>query len=240
MEHDVHVYDLGEVRLDEPKKAPRPASPQVTSRPAAPARHDAARPDRVGASLTGSLSLFVPGAGQLLGGEPALGLFFASGLGFAFAALHALVTTLDRLLPTLDVLRIPRVTAGASLVALLLAAVTLHLAAVVHAYSLHGDRPGSVHPSVAGLASAVVPGWGQILVGHRVRAALLLGSLWTIAIAWLVVTPRGLGILRDLGVSVPRGLRDGFGPVTLVTAPAVVWALAVHDAVMGAVARRRS
>lgn len=248
MNKNIGVYDLGEVVLGDAPAPSRDASEMPrSSRPTPAPRARSTRnqtvehADRAGPGLTGSLSLFLPGAGQMLAGEPAQGLFFVSGIGFAFAALHALVATLDRLFPTLDVLEMPRAVVGAALGVLLLAAAALHVTAVVHAHSLQAHRhQAAPHPLVAALASALVPGWGQILVGHRARAAFFLGGLWLIAMAWLVATPAGFGVLRSLGLEVPRGVRDGWGPIALVTAPALVWALATYDAGIGAVVRRRA
>ncbi len=248
MSEDIGVYDLGEVQLDDSAAPQRAGSGIRRGNPIPPAPRArsgqnglAARVDRTGPGLTGSLSLFLPGAGQILAGAPVLGLFFGSGIGFALTALHSLMATRDRLFPTLDLLELPRAAAGAALLALLLGAAALHVAAVVHAHWLHADRhPAAPHPLAAALASALVPGWGQILVGHRARAAFFLGALWLIGVAWLTATPAGLGILRDLGLAVPRGARDGFGPIALVTAPVLVWALATYDAGTGAVARRRA
>jgi hypothetical protein len=145
----------------------------------------------------------------------------------------------DHLLPNLDLLGIPRFAAGATLGVLLASAATLHVAAVVTACSVEPERRAAPHPLVAGLASAVVPSWGQILVGHRARAALFLAALWLLAVAWLAATPAGLGSLQELGFDVPRGARDSWGPVALVTAPILLWALAIYDAAVGAVMLRR-
>jgi hypothetical protein len=65
------------------------------------------------------------------------------------------------------------------------------------------------HPVVAGLASALFPGWGQLLSGHRIRAALFVACLWIAAAAWTAVTPSGIALLRELGIEIPRSIRDG-------------------------------
>ena len=238
MNQDVAVYDIGEVGLGDLDRASRT---ETGARTRSVRKAPATRGEGAGPGLTGSLSLFVPGAGQILSGESVHGLFFLAGIGCSLATLSSLVGTLDRLLPTLDLLEWPRAAAGAALGSLILLAGVLHVTATVHALSLRGSRnQADPHPLVAALASALVPGWGQILVGRRARTALFLGSLWLIAVSWLAVTPTGLGVLRSLGLEVPGGARDGWGPIALVTAPVLLWALAIYDAAVVAAAQRRA
>lgn len=245
MSEDIRVYDLGEVRFDTPKTPARPrtqpAGEPVPLRVPKPQRSTIAAGTRLaGPGLVGSLSLFLPGAGQVLAGEPVTGLFFVSGIAFALVALHALLSVLDRVIPTLQILELPRAAAAGALALLVLSAATLHVTAMLHAHALRLDRRQTApHPVLAGLASALVPGWGQLLVGHRVRAAIVLGGVWTIALAWLCVTPRGFAILQAVGIAIPPALRDGAGPIALVTGPVVLWTLAVYDASMGAFSGRR-
>ena len=238
MRDDAVVYDLGEVRLDSPETsgarrvkaiAARPARSRGAL-PAVPARRSSVSP-----ALSGSLSLFLPGAGQLISGATATGFFFLTSMACAGVAFHAILVSRDRLLPTLDVLDVPRIAGAVTLGGLAFALAGLHLAAFEHAHALNDDGLGSPrHPVVAGLASALLPGWGQLLSGHRIRAALFVACLWIAAAAWTAVTPSGSALLRDLSVEIPRSVRDGWGPAALVSAPILVWAIAVYDAAMGA------
>ena len=247
MRNDVDVYDLGIVEIDEAPAPARstpastkPPTPVPLRRPQVAPASGTRRGPRAGPALTGSLSLFLPGTGQLVAGDLPKGLFFATSIAFALAVLHALVTTLDRVIPTFELLGIPPALAGGALACLLYAAAALHVSAILGAYSAAPDSFGAApHPVLAALASAIIPGWGQILVGHRRRAACFIGATWLIAFAWLIVTPVGLGVLSQLGLALSRGAREGWGPIALVTAPVLLWSLAIYDAAIGAAMRRR-
>lgn len=244
MSQDDTVYDLGDVEHD----APRPYFEPVFARktrptPVPPPRQaSAATASGVGPALAGSLSMFVPGLGQMIAGEVAWGLFYLSGVGFCAATLRAALVTLDRLVPTLGVLEVPLPALIVTLGALTAGVMVLHLAAVLHAHALAASSGESAapHPIVAALASLLVPGWGQLLAGHRRRAGLFLGGVWLLGAAWVLVTPKGSHLLARLGLSLPAALRDGWGPVVMLSAPLILWAIAVYDAAAGAAAERRA
>jgi TM2 domain-containing membrane protein YozV len=238
MSREEQVYDLGELQ-------PEPRRPTVGtisgSRQRTPDRRPSL-PDRagVGPALAGSLSMFIPGLGQLIEGEIAWGLFFLTGIGFCAASLWALWTTLDRLVPVLRLLEVPREALVVAVSALTIVAMGLHLAgaldAETRARSLH--ESAAPHPIVAGLASLLIPGWGQLLSGNRARAALFLGGVWCLGAAWSLVTPAGTHALSRLGLIVPAAVLEGWGPVVLLSAPIVLGVIAVYDAAVGAAVER--
>jgi TM2 domain-containing membrane protein YozV len=253
MSQDDDIYDLGEVDHTAPHRvfagSPLVAEQFEERRPGARRRplravrgtSDPAAASAVGPALAGSLSIFVPGLGQMIAGELAWGLFYLSGMGFCGAAIWAVFTTLDRLVPTLSLLDVPTAALTATVGSLALLTMTLHLAAVLHAHAIaYDDGRTPPHPLVAGIASLVIPGWGQLLAGHRRRATLFLGGVWLLGTAWLVVTPMGTPLLARLGLALPSALKDGWGPVSMLAAPLVLWAIAVYDAAAGAAAERRA
>jgi hypothetical protein len=189
-----------------------------------------------GVDLPGFLSLLLPGLGQLACRQAALGLFFLSWIAVAAAAGWAVIGTLDRSIATLRVLGYPGVIAVWTLGGLYLLAALLHVTAVVTAGP--ADHHRAAHPVLTGLASAFVPGAGQILAGSRTRAVVFVSSLWAIAALWLLDAPFVLSRLDEVGVIVPDAVRSVTQPAVRWTAPAVVWALAVYDAVAGATAAR--
>jgi len=238
MSRDEAIYDLGEVELDKPHPVfgATPAAPRATPLRRVPLPE----PDGVGPALAGSLSMFVPGLGQMITGEIAWGLFYLSGIGFCAASLWAVLVTLDSLVPTLRLLEVPIEFLVVAVSALALLAIALHLAAVLHTQARPypaGDH-GAPHPIVAGLASLLIPGWGQLLSSHRRRAAIFLGAVGLTSLAWFLVTPAGARVLSRLSLTLPASLRDGWGPVVLLSAPIVLWVIAVYDATAGAVAER--
>ncbi len=230
---EVDIYDLGNAGGTRPRLVLTPRFKRAHPRPA-PNRPRSALP-----ATAGSLSLFLPGSGQLLLGEIRLGVFFLSLVAFLVALTWAVVAGLDRLVPTLDLLGVPRQAVVAALAIAFLAGAALHLAGVVDAHQracVAADAT-SAPPILAGLASLLVPGWGQLLRGRRRRSALFLGGAWTLGAAWIVVSPLGQRVLSSADVALPASLRDGWGPVALVTLSAVLWVVAVYDALTG-VARR--
>jgi hypothetical protein len=251
MSQDDPVYDLGEVELEQPRSAFPPVFDATRPQPALrPAPRGAGRSgggrrasrtiSRLGPALAGSLSMFVPGLGQLVAGEIAWGLFYASGVGFCAAVLWAAVTTLDRLVPTLRLLDVPAQAVAVTLLGAAIVAMALHLVGILHAHAMGEDVGGATppHPIVAGIASLAVPGWGQLLSGHRRRAALFLASVWVLAAAWLAVMPAAAHVLGRFDLRIPAAMRDGWGPVLLLALPAVVWVIAVYDAASGAAVER--
>jgi TM2 domain-containing membrane protein YozV len=238
MSRDDTIYDLGEVEHDRPRAilgvAPYPPRPTPTR------RGTRQEPEGVGPALAGSLSMFVPGLGQMIAGEIAWGLFYLTGIGFCAASLWAVLVTLDRLLPTLRLLNVPPEFLIVSVAALAVFAIVLHLSAVMHAQALAAGTQRAPHPIVAGLASFLIPGWGQMLAGHRRRAVVFLGGVWFSSVAWLLVTPAGTRLLARLSLGLPAAMRDGWGPVVMLSAPVVLWVIAVYDAGAGAASERRA
>jgi TM2 domain-containing membrane protein YozV len=237
MADDIGVYDLGEVReerleaiLGSSGKSKRAAS---TAYERAPAADDRAP------LVAASLSVIVPGSGQLAFGDGAAGMAFLSLAGLAVSSAWAVATTWDRLVPTLAILEIPAWTATAALVAAFVLAAGAHVGAAIHAHAHRSmGRDAATHPVVAGLGSLLIPGWGQLLAGNRGRAGFFLGLLWALGGVWLAVTPWVASRLAQTGLALPRELLSGAGPVVLLAATGVLWALAVYDAAAGAHARR--
>ena len=231
------VYDLG--TLD-----PSPARPQADASMdptrTMPLRAATPRPvvrSRPAFDPSGTLSLFVPGTGQLARGEVGLGLFFLSSLAFLASLGWALVITLDRITATLRVLDFPGAPALWALTGVFVFASALHMASILAANPQVETR--TPHPVVAGVASAIVPGWGQILNGSYKRACLFVGSLWLIAAIWILASPVVESSLASLRLFIPPEILLFCSPAVRFTAPAVVWALSIYDAATTASAGRR-
>jgi TM2 domain-containing membrane protein YozV len=232
MSEHVPVYDLGEVAPPraQARSVPRPRAGSEPGRSALPA-------------VAGSLSLLLPGAGQVAARQPVAGLFFAAVIACAVTTTWALLVTMDRVVPTLDLLEVPRFAVAVTLAALAGIAGSLHVCGVLHAQGLPpagSRRPSRPHPIVAGLASALFPGWGQVLASQRRRAALFLASTWMVGGLWLIALPRTQELLARLRLRIPQpALVDRWGLVALLTVSGVLWALAVYDAAAGAAGTRR-
>jgi hypothetical protein len=149
----------------------------------------------------------------------------------------ALVVTLDRITATLRVLGFPGAPAVWALTSVFVIAGLLHMASVLSANPQIDTR--TPHPVVAGVASAIVPGWGQILNGSYKRACLFVGSLWLIAAIWILALPVVQSYLASLRLFIPPEVLMFCSPAVRYTAPAVIWALSIYDAAASASAGRR-
>lgn len=241
------AYDLGEV--GSATTVARPRSPSYAPSAAAVRRVAAAHRARGWSSdprpeLSGSLSLFLPGAGQFLCRRITLGLFFLSSLGFLAAASWAALSTFDRLAPTLALLEIPISVPLGMLACAYLMAAGLHVFAVLDASRPEDSTEAMVpHPVIPGVASALVPGWGQLLNGDRLRASLFLVALWIVAGIWFAGSSSATAFLNAHVPAVTgweQTLRAPFFAWTARwTLPVLVWTVAVYDATSSAAARYR-
>ena len=230
------VYDLGQLDAE----APRPA-PTVVRRPPTP-RAAAARPSEPRSrgsrfDLPGTLSLILPGAGHVARGRFKVGLFFLATLAFLGTLAWALLGTMDRVAGTLVLLGQPRALGVWALGGIYLLAAGLHVGSVLTLGRRDATAP---HPAVSGVASMLVPGWGQTLNGDRRRAGLFLGGLWLVGGAWLLFSPACGELLASLRLHLPSGLLLLSSAPVRWTLPAVVLALAVYDAASSAAAAGRA
>jgi len=227
------VYDLGNV--DVASDATRRGAP--TARTEARVRYnDPSGPSDDGIDAAGFLSLLVPGLGQLFCRRAGAGMFFLTWTGLIGAFGWALVATLDQTMSTLRLLGYPGVVAVWTLGGLYVVLALLHLTAILTAGP--GDGHRAAHPVVTGIASSVLPGAGQILAGSRTRAVVFVATDWAIAALWLLQAGPIVKKLDQLGVIVPDIVQTITQPAVLWTAPAVVWALSVYDAIASATTAR--
>jgi hypothetical protein len=176
----------------------------------------------------------------MLAGETAAGLFVMTALGLAGALGWAALATFERIGTTLEIFGISPQATIWILVALYAGAAVLHVGSVVHARMLvlRANPEHRHHPVLAALASSVIPGWGQALNGHRIKAAIFLTGTWVLAAAWLARTAPVSGVLDGLGLAGSAGpLIIGWSQIVLV-ASAVLWCLAVYDAAATAIYSR--
>ena len=198
-------------------------------------------PPSAAPAVAGTMSLFVPGAGQLVLGEWRPALFFSTAAGLAVALGWSILTTFDRLISTLGLLGVPAFSLAVALAVFGVVLAAFHVWSTLDAVGSRLDecRPRLPHPLLAGLASATFPGWGQILATHKKRAALFLTCSWLLGGAWLLALPYTRERFAAAGLVIPDRLVETWGPFTLISASAVVWTLSVYDGVAGALAERR-
>jgi len=157
-------------------------------------------------------------------------------LSFSAVLAWAVLGNMERIAGTLSVLGYPAEFAVWSLFVLYGFAALVHVTSVAGGHDAHDG--GALHPVVVGIASFLVPGWGQLLNGSIKRAAAFVISLWCIGATWLLAAPQTVALLDGQGLFLPEQLAWLTSAALRWTLPAVVWALAVYDAAAGAAARR--
>jgi len=236
MNDSAEAYDLGAVGATPASRPNRPPFP-IQSSPAW------TEPESAGYELPASFSLFLPGSGQLMRREMLLGVFFLSSIAFLGVLSWAILTTFDRLTGTLTLLEVSLALPLWILVTVYCCAAGLHVACVLNASA---RRPTVVRlvppPFVPGLASALVPGWGQLLNGDRARAGVFLGGLWAVAAVWIVGSPAATEFFNTYVTSVGTWEQTLRQPAVAWTArwtlPVLLWGLAIYDAASSAANRR--
>ena len=198
-------------------------------------------PRRVGWRLSGSLSLLLPGTGQIVLGRPTLGLFYVAQLGLMVALGWAVLETLERTAPLLTLFGYPVAVAFWLIGAAYVVAGLLYLSNVLTATEGAEDHPAaSASPVLSGAASLIVPGWGQILNGTRVRAAIYLTALLCLVALGATIHPWSRALLDLHGLYLPYWPAVDHAPTLRWTIPLLVWALAVYDAAATAAQRRQA
>jgi hypothetical protein len=240
------IYDLGDAdSLQLPGNAVAKQLPELPRPPvktaAVPRRRDlnAAPVTYADPDWTAVPSLVVPGAAHLLRGDAAKALCLLTLTAFTLTLAWAIHGTLGRLSPTLEFLGMPSASAVWSLGFLGIVLGCLHIVGIYG-----GAQPGAaasesrrVHPAVAGVASGILPGLGQLLNRDRGRAILLLSGLWLVAASWLLVTPWMTDLLATQKLVLPTWLVMAASPLVRWTLPAVLWTLGIYDAVTRAGSR---
>ena len=163
MSQNAEVYDLGEVDRSIGQRHTRPLPRPTIKQPRRSMRTSLSN-DRVAlfvTDITRSLSVFAPGASQLVRGRISSGIFFLTSLVFMVALSSAVLQTLDRLVPTLDILGYSIAVAFWTLGIAFALAAAVHVAAVWTGFEpVSADRPPR-HPVVPAVASVIVPGWAR-------------------------------------------------------------------------------
>ncbi len=240
MDGDTNIYDLGNVdNLDLPgsikPEVDSPPERRVVKTAAPPRRIDFGDPPKMHADpdWTAVPSLILPGASHLLRGEFAKALCLITLTGFTVSLGWAIHGTMDRLAPTLEILGIPAAAAVWTLGFLAIALCCLHVAGVYRGAQPAAREDGEVriHPAVAGVASGIIPGLGQLLNGDRVRAVILLSGIWLAAASWVLASPWITALLSTQKLVLPGWLAIAASPAFRWTVPAVLWTLGIYDAV---------
>lgn len=257
MSDDVRVYNLGEVRSGARKRAPgawptlpdtgetpqsappnrKPADDAVTT--PTPAR--AGKPEsRAQSILAVSAALLLPGTGHLAQKRYVAGAVWALVTALLVSALTGAWAILPRLWAASEALGLPPQASVWFLGFLIVTIAAVHVSSVLAVqWRELPDLPGSPHPAGAAAASALVPGWGQLVNGHAFRGAVFLALGWTAGLSWLLAAPGVQEMLVVYGLHLPRPLALLTGSTGRWVLPAALWPLAAYDAGLWAYIHRR-
>jgi len=224
------VYDLGEVSPQARSDAGRAGRAPVVDFPVATQDYS------VRLAVARIAAPFFPGAGHLIRGDGLTGTFFLALTGLFAALAWACWDCLTRTVETLRLFGFPREFAIWPLPVLYVLAAATHLWSLSSLESAHREagEGGRAHPLAAGIASLLLPGWGQMLHGHAGRAMAFFALLWTTGAAWVLASGAATRTLIEAGFFLPEKLRWVTSPALLFTLPAVIVVVAVYDAVASA------
>ncbi len=251
--NDPQTDDSLRTMLDEiSRRVPAPASPGSTEvrREAPPAPPKALPAVSPGAPeggtsywLHASASLWIWGAGQWLNGQRSLAFLFLLLEILVVAVWYSLARTWQSWTWLADLFGADDLSLRAGVAVVGLAIPLLAMASSVQATLVARRRPGarpySGSPVIPALASAVVPGWGQLLAGHLGKAVLFLAS-WFLAVYVLVIShldPRIWSRIDPTGQPVVGAF--SLGAVGVLALAGLGWLLAVYDT-LATVRRQRA
>ena len=234
MSNATRAHELGQLdaayELRPESRGKRPSPTMVTPRAVSSTSNE---PET---AVPATLSLILPGAGQFVRGQWTTGMLFLTGSAFLVSLAWALLATLDRLAANLPFLGYSPALGMWALAACFAGLAALHVTGV---YTASRERRSPPHrPGLPAVASMVLPGWGQLINGDRVRAALFLAGLWAVVTAWLLWSPAVAQVMERLNLYLPAGIAWLTTPLARWSMPAVVWALSVYDAAASAALRR--
>ena len=199
------------------------------------------RPGRVPAAST--MSLLVCGAGQVFNGQLKLGILLLLVEAIFVIGHWALIGSWSSLQAFGEV-------AGVGEAGLLIGVaafdflMVLFIPAVVYqaykrAESEHGSYEGMRSSVLPGVASLLLPGWGQLLNAQIGKAVFflfsMLSAVWVAA--FLVYTPILSALSGSMGeAAMQRAVSGGVG---ILIAAVMMWVLNIYDAVLVSSIRRR-
>ena len=222
--------------------------PAANGRPGGNGRHSspavlpsAQRPAPASPPLAATLSLFVPGSGQVYNREAKLGAALFLTLALVGIGHWSALTLWPSLRETVTMLGIQRGQILFTAFAVDFLSAFLFLWGIHQAYAQAeanaGAFPGINIPLLPALASLLIPGWGQIANGQIGKALFFIAGLIPGAFGLALLTlpivadPASISLHADIGLSLEDAAIGGVG------LSAILWLLSTYDA--GLVSRFR-
>jgi TM2 domain-containing membrane protein YozV len=249
-QEDVYVIHAEDILDSRDASAGRPGPRAVSSegeegRTASRTRRGMTFRTNPRALIASTLSLFVCGAGQAYNGQVKLGILMFLTEVLAASAHWSVV----KLWPSVKELghifavgewEIFLFLAVADF--LLIFFLLYNVAQAYHQAEMEGDSfQGFRRPILAGMASLVIPGWGQLLNAQLGKAIFFLFCLLTeVYVSTLLLLSPFFRLAADLNLDRLYPRRATLVGLGLVFFGAVVWTLSVYDAFLVARYRRRA
>ena len=210
-------------------------TPAPTIVEAIPSRRAVVTGPRPWVSASASLALW--GSGQWLNGQRSLGMLFFLLQALAAAWIYCLAMTWESWVWLAELFSVPEASlqtaaAGAGL-AIPLIGVGCVAQAFLYPPSGPGGRGMERNRLLPGVASVLVPGWGQLLNGHTVKAFLFL-TTWAVGLYLLAISrlQPTLWARIDPGRRPLAGLQISNGMAAIMGVVGVLWVIAVYDALV--------
>ncbi len=219
------------------------AQEEETARPATSMRRNGALRTNARAFIASTLSLFVCGAGQAYNGQRKLGLLLfltevLAAVGhWSVVRLWSVVKDLGYIFAVseYEIFVFLAVTDFLMVFFLL-----YNVAQAYHQAEMDGNPfPGFRRPLLSGLASMVVPGWGQLLNAQLGKALFFLFCLLTeIYVVTLLMLSPFLRFAADLKLDRLLARRASLVAMGILFAALLTWILSIYDAFLVASYRR--
>jgi len=199
------------------------------------ARSPARSRGRAGAVVASSLSLFACGAGQAYNGQAKLGLLLFLVEVLAAIGHWSLIQTWPTITSLGNILAIGEKEIFVSVAVtdfLLIFLLLYNVAQAYHQADQDGDRfEGFGYPILSGIASMVLPGWGQLLNAQLGKGLFFLFCLLSEALAFLLLfVPPFSRVFATLDIHQLIEGRTAETMVAIAASAVLTWILSVHDA----------
>ena len=191
-----------------------------------------------------TLSLFFCGAGQIYNGQGQVGALMLVTQILVGACNWAAIQLWPRLVSLGVLFGMSEWNLLLSMVGIDLAVVLMMLAGIHQAYRFaDGDGygfSGTDNPIVAGMASLVLPGWGQLVNAQAGKAVFFLFAFLSgVGIILLTRLTPFLPLLGSVDAGQTLMPRVASGVMVTVGAACLLWVISVYDAILVAGFRRR-
>lgn len=244
-QHNDVVYTISDEDIASSREAGRRGGPTAFRQDRRPSTSMRGSANGGASPLAAStLSLFFCGAGQIYNRQGQLGTLMLLTQLLAVAWNWAAIQMWPRLVALVDLFGVSEWKLMLGISAANLAVILMMLSSVHQAYRFADEEAGGFggggNPVVSGMASLVLPGWGQLVNAQAGKAIFFLFTF--LSGVYVVVLTKLTPFLTLLASVDPGGfLMRKFNMFAMATvgAAAVMWILCVYDAILVAGFRRQ-